>query len=165
MASPVFDAMRAIHASLCNRGFFSQFVGSMIQYRHPQKPELSLGLLIDEDPWRKAGKHGQFRYQLTNTTYVPQAALQEEAQDGLNELAVEGLTLHGGFDVSDFKDVIAPGAMHAMQSACRKGEGMHEAFKTYLKAVHDSLKQSENQTGSGKKPKTEAVAARSKRTK
>ncbi len=165
MASSAFDAIRAIHASLCNHGFFSQFVGSMIQYRHPQKPELSLGLSIDEDPWRKAGRHGQFRYQLTNTTYVPQDELQEEAQGVLNDLAAQGLMLHGGFDVSDFRDVIAPNALRAMQTACRKSEGMHEAFKGYLKAVHDSLKQHESQVGAGNKQKNKSVIAAKQRRK
>src|SRR3989338_3406843 len=107
MPLSAWESMNAIHRQLTQRGFFSQFVGSMIQYRHPKQPELSVALLVDEDPRRTAKKHGQFRYQLTNTTFVPDAAVQEEAQALLNELSREGLQLHGDFDVADFKGAIA----------------------------------------------------------
>lgn len=152
MVSSAFESMHTIHSSLSARGFFSQFVGSMIQYRHPRKPELSVGLSVDEDPWRTACKHGRFRYQLTNTTYVPDKALREEAQALLNELADEGVALHGDFDVLEFKGRIAPEAMRAMQAACQSGESMHEAFKAYLKAIHDAVKEkTENANRPGKR--------------
>jgi len=140
MVLSAWESMHAIHRQLTQRGFFSQFVGSMIQYRHPKKPELSMGLVVDEDPWRTAGKHGQFRFQLTNTTFGPDADMQEEAQALLNALSKEGLQLHGDFDVAEFKDAIAADAMHAMQAACHDGHGLHDAFKAYLKAIHDALK-------------------------
>ncbi len=133
--------MQSIHRQLSSRGFFSQFVGSMIQYRHPRQPELSVGLSVDENPWRAAGKHGEFRFQLTNTTFVPDAAVQEDAQGLLNDLMKAGLDLHGNFDVSQFKGAIAPDAMRAMHDACQSGQGLHDASKTYLKAIHDALKE------------------------
>ncbi len=144
--------MHAIHRQLSDRGFFSQFVGSMIQYRHPKQPELSVGLSIEENPWRTAGKHGQFRYQLTNTTFVPVASVREEAQSLLNDLMQSGLKLHGDFDVADFKNAIDAQAYRTLQAACQKGHGMHDALKSYLKAIHDALKESVTDQSQKQKP-------------
>jgi len=165
MAHSAFEALHAIHSALSARGFFSQFVGSMIQYRHPQRPEWSVGLSVDENPWRAAVRHGEFRFQLTNTTFVPQADLQEEAQALLNNLQEEGLALHGDFDVGDLDASIAPDAVHTMKAACRQGSGMHEAFKIYLKAIHDSLKEKEGGRKEKKKQKNKVAASPVRRKK
>ncbi|MBI5226381.1 hypothetical protein HY994_04035 [Candidatus Micrarchaeota archaeon] len=133
------EAVMKIHSALTSRGFFSQFVGSMIQYRDPKIPDVSLGLVFEENPYRSAGKHGQFRYKLINTTFVADDAVREKAQEHLNDLFAEGLTLEANFDVSDFKGIIAPSALKTMEDACRDGIVLREAFKVYLKAVHDVL--------------------------
>jgi len=159
MDSSAWKSIHAINHQLSSRGFFSQFVGSMIQYRHPKQPELSVGLSIEENPWRTAGKHGQFRYQLTNTTFVPVASVREEAQSLLNDLMQSGLKLHGDFDVAEFKGAIAADAMRAMQAASLSGLGMRDAFKTYLKAIHDALKESVT----GQKQKTTVQTQKTKK--
>lgn len=140
-SSKVLSDLRRIHAFFEKEGFSGQYCGSRIEYRLKKDPAICLTLTVKEDPYRRAGSHGQMMYKVANGTFLSGPACEEKAQRLLNEAQEARLTLYAPFDAADLKGQIGKEALAGFLKACKQSESLREPLKVLLKAVYDSLSQ------------------------